>query len=92
MVLNPYIGVPVQIILIFIYTGILSIFSTQIRNNNSINVFEDGKESRDFVYIDDVVNATYLCLNENLTGQFSLNVNHQFRTCFKYFVRVKYFA
>lgn len=40
------------------YTGILSIFSTQIKNNSSINIFEDGKESRDFVYIDDVVRAT----------------------------------
>lgn len=40
------------------YTGILSIFSTQIRNNNTIQVFEDGKESRDFVYIEDVVDAT----------------------------------
>ncbi len=42
------------------YTGILSIFSTQIRNGNKINIFEDGSESRDFVYIDDVVNATIL--------------------------------
>ena len=42
------------------YTGILSIFSTQIKNNNSINIFEDGRESRDFVYIDDVVQATIL--------------------------------
>lgn len=42
------------------YTGILSIFSTQIRNNNSIQVFEDGKESRDFVFIDDIVSATIL--------------------------------
>ena len=41
------------------YTGILSIFSTRILNGNSINIFEDGKESRDFVYIDDVVDATY---------------------------------
>lgn len=40
------------------YTGILSIFSTQIRNGNGINIFEDGKETRDFVYIDDVVKAT----------------------------------
>jgi len=40
------------------YTGILSIFSTQIKNGLPINIFEDGKESRDFVYIDDVVNAT----------------------------------
>ncbi len=40
------------------YTGILSIFSTQLKNNNSLNIFEDGKESRDFVFIDDVVNGT----------------------------------
>lgn len=40
------------------YTGILSIFSTRIKNGNGINIFEDGKETRDFVYIDDVVDAT----------------------------------
>ena len=40
------------------YTGILSIFSTLIREGRSINVFEDGLESRDFVFIDDVVRAT----------------------------------
>ncbi len=37
------------------YTGILSIFSTLIRNDQKINIFEDGNESRDFVYIDDVI-------------------------------------
>lgn len=42
------------------YTGILSIFSTRIKNGNAINIFEDGKETRDFVYIDDVVDATIL--------------------------------
>ncbi len=40
------------------YTGILSIFSTRIRNHSAINIFEDGKESRDFVYIDDIVSIT----------------------------------
>jgi len=44
------------------YTGILSIFSTLIKNEKAINIFEDGKESRDFVFIDDVVEATYLGL------------------------------
>ncbi len=44
------------------YTGILSIFSTRIKNHNGINIFEDGHESRDFVYIDDVVEATILGL------------------------------
>jgi dTDP-L-rhamnose 4-epimerase len=42
------------------YTGILSIFSTLIKNNQPINIFEDGNESRDFVYIDDIVHATIL--------------------------------
>ncbi len=42
------------------YTGILSIFSTRIRKGSPISIFEDGRESRDFVYIDDVVAATVL--------------------------------
>lgn len=40
------------------YTGILSIFSTRIKNKKEIQIFEDGKESRDFIYVDDVVDAT----------------------------------
>lgn len=44
------------------YTGILSIFSTLIRQGKEINIFEDGLESRDFVYIDDVVEATFLAV------------------------------
>lgn len=44
------------------YTGILSIFSTRIKNGNGINIFEDGLETRDFVYIEDVVDATILGL------------------------------
>ena len=42
------------------YTGILSIFSTRIVNGNNLDVYEDGLESRDFVFIDDVVDATIL--------------------------------
>ena len=40
------------------YTGILSIFSNRIKSHRDINIFEDGKETRDFVYIEDVVDAT----------------------------------
>ena len=47
------------------YTGIISIFSTQIKNGNNINIFEDGLESRDFVYIDDVVKATILGIEKD---------------------------
>jgi dTDP-L-rhamnose 4-epimerase len=47
------------------YTGILSIFSTRIKNGNGISIFEDGKESRDFVFVDDVVDATTLALESD---------------------------
>lgn len=44
------------------YTGILSIFSNQMMQGQPINIFEDGLESRDFVFIDDVVEATVLAV------------------------------
>lgn len=51
------------------YTGILSIFSTLLLQGKDINIFEDGKESRDFVYIDDVVSATIKAIDSNTTGE-----------------------
>lgn len=56
------------------YTGILSIFSTLIKNGKDINIFEDGKESRDFVYIDDVVAATILGLERKEADYHTFNV------------------
>ena len=56
------------------YTGILSIFSTRIKNGNDINIFEDGKESRDFVYIDDAVDATILGIEEDEANYEVFNV------------------
>jgi len=56
------------------YTGILSIFSTIIKNGNDISIFEDGEESRDFVYIDDIVEATILGLEKEEANFESFNV------------------
>jgi dTDP-L-rhamnose 4-epimerase len=56
------------------YTGILSIFSTRLINNQLINIFEDGLESRDFVYIDDVVNATIAGIECDMDDCMSINV------------------
>lgn len=56
------------------YTGILSIFSTRIKNGNDINIFEDGRESRDFVYIQDVVEATILGLEKDEANGQAFNV------------------
>jgi dTDP-L-rhamnose 4-epimerase len=56
------------------YTGILSIFSTQIKNGNGINIFEDGKETRDFVFINDVVDATILGIEKDTADGEVFNV------------------
>ena len=56
------------------YTGILAIFSNQARTDKPINIFEDGKESRDFVYVEDVAWATRRCLDTDITGTHTLNV------------------
>ena len=56
------------------YTGILSIFSTRIKNHNGLNIFEDGKETRDFVYIEDVVDATILGLEKDAANGHTFNV------------------
>lgn len=56
------------------YTGILSIFSTIVRDGGEINVFEDGLESRDFVFIDDVVEATLAAITSEAAAGLAINV------------------
>ena len=39
------------------YTGVLSIFCSQIKNGKTLEIFEDGEIFRDFIYIEDVISA-----------------------------------
>ena len=51
---------------------IIAIFSTLARNNAEIRIFEDGKESRDFVFIDNVLpplSASMAYLYEHMKSQ-----------------------
>lgn len=56
------------------YTGILSIFLRLALQNKDIEIFEDGEESRDFVYIEDVVKAVSLSILSSEKGNYILNV------------------
>ncbi|HEY2120239.1 MAG TPA: NAD-dependent epimerase/dehydratase family protein [Candidatus Acidoferrum sp.] len=56
------------------YTGILAIFSNVARANSEINIFEDGKESRDFIFVEDAVEATWRCIKTEVHAIELLNV------------------
>lgn len=47
------------------YTGILAIFSSLARSGSPIQVFEDGQESRDFIFVDDAVEATWRFIQQD---------------------------
>jgi dTDP-L-rhamnose 4-epimerase len=56
------------------YTGILSIFSNQLRLGRTLNLYEDGQESRDFVHVSDVAHAVALALSSESADGCTLNV------------------
>jgi dTDP-L-rhamnose 4-epimerase len=62
------------------YTGILAIFSNLARAGKLIQIFEDGQESRDFVYVDDVVRATAACLSPTALGCEAINIGSNSRS------------
>lgn len=53
------------------YTGVVSIFSTRILNDLPPLVYEDGKQTRDFIYVGDVAKAT-LFVMENDKANFDV--------------------
>jgi len=56
------------------YTGILSIFSNQLRAGKTVQLYEDGQESRDFVHVSDVARAVLAGLASERADGETLNV------------------
>ena len=46
------------------YTGVLAIFLSRLRNGNPPVVFEDGRQMRDFVYVEDVAKMNLRALSQ----------------------------
>lgn len=51
------------------YSGVIAKFITAFLNDKPLTVFGDGEQSRDFTYVDDVVEANILAANAKISGE-----------------------
>jgi len=56
------------------YTGVCAIFSSRILNNKPPIIFEDGNQTRDFIYIDDIVQSLILAMQKKVANYKYYNV------------------
>ena len=56
------------------YTGICSIFSTRILNNKPPVIYEDGNQTRDFIFVEDVARANLLVAEKDEANYQVFNV------------------
>lgn len=52
------------------YSGVISIFDNKFKNNTTPNIYGDGEQYRDFVYVKDVASANINAMNTpNISGE-----------------------
>jgi dTDP-L-rhamnose 4-epimerase len=56
------------------YTGVAAIFSSRLLNMNAPLIFEDGRQSRDFIHVSDIVQAILLSLHDERVANDVFNV------------------
>lgn len=56
--------------------GVISIFTRLINEGQGLTIFGDGEQTRDFIYVDDVVEANIKAMNHpELTGIYNISTN-----------------
>jgi dTDP-L-rhamnose 4-epimerase len=56
------------------YTGCAAIFTSRILNNKSPYIFEDGKQTRDFIHVKDVARANVTAMESNNANYEAINI------------------
>ncbi len=57
--------------------GVISLFAKHMLAGKSITIFGTGKQTRDFVYVEDVVRANLLALQKNVVGIFNIGTGKE---------------
>lgn len=50
------------------YSGVIAKFMTAYAENKIIKIFGDGKQSRDFIFVNDIARANFLALTSDVSG------------------------
>ena len=56
------------------YTGVIAIFCTRLLNNLAPVIYEDGEQTRDFSYVEDIARANLLAANSDQLDGKAVNV------------------
>lgn len=57
--------------------GVISIFSERMANGAPISIFGTGKQTRDYVYVEDVVRANMLAMTSSCQGTYNIGTGKQ---------------
>lgn len=56
------------------YTGVLAIFANRLLNGQPPHIYEDGRQLRDFIHVEDVARACHLALQQDEAVGHAINV------------------
>jgi UDP-glucose 4-epimerase len=56
------------------YSGVISVFKQQIQDNKALTIFGDGKQTRDFIHVSDVIRGMIASLNVVSTEALIINI------------------
>src|SRR3989344_6272008 len=57
--------------------GVVAIFANQIQKNRPVTIFGSGNQTRDLVYVSDVVDALIKTIQNNIGGEFNIGTSKQ---------------
>ncbi|MEM2918877.1 MAG: GDP-mannose 4,6-dehydratase [Candidatus Altiarchaeota archaeon] len=58
-------------------SGVVTIFLNKLINGEKPTIYGNGSQTRDFIYIDDVVNANILAIGKKISGEFNISTNKE---------------